>query len=465
MKRETINKLIIYTLMPGTALYISACGANAGDNSNAFILENPASVETPGQEIDSSEANTKPAADDENQADGSDKDMISGAETDTGVSSTGSSVTIVTERVDDVELTTDDGIVFYTISCSYPVVFVAGNEAASEKINADIRSRVDAFNTWTMQDAELAKEDLEYWNDEGVPAPFPYSSDLSFTVTRADENVIAFTENSYEYMGGAHGMPGTTGINYDTKTGELIVFTELSDNPDAFRADTLAYNQALAQTEYYSQQMFNTDDITNGTLEEVLYADGMWYLSTSGLVFMSPPYALAPYAAGTLEFTIPYSDLKVMGFKEAYTYTGSQIIKVMENDPYSIDLNGDGNEDSVMYSGEWVEDGSNHNDYITHLTINGVDFSQNGTEDVKEQLIGPWPDLRIYDLDDNEQYMELALIYEEWTSTESDNLVSTKYSRFFRYMEDGTLIYLGQVTGDVTDPAFAFSASDLKQDS
>ena len=118
-----------------------------------------------------------------------------------------------------------------------------------------------------------------------------------------------------------------------------------------------------------------------------------------------------------------------------------------------------------MYSGEWVVDGSNSNDYITHLTINGVDFSQNGTEDVKEQLIGPWPDLRIYDVDVHDNYVELALIYVEWAQNEDGNSVSTHYSRFFRYMEDGTLIYLGQVNNDVSDPSVSVSVSDFESDS
>ena len=451
------SKSTVCALLLGTALCFSACGATAEETPNTIMLENPASDGTQGQEINAYEENTKPSVEDENQE--------SSTENDADVTIADSSVTVVMKTEKDVSIVTDDGTVIYTITCSYPVVSIVGNETAAEKINENILSRVEFFNTATNESVEYAKADYEYMLSEGIQPPMPYSSDLSFTVTRADDNVIAFTENGYEYTGGAHGMPYTTGINYDAKTGELISFTDLSDNSDAFHADTLAYNQALAQTEYYSVQLFSTDDITNGTLEETLYADGMWYLSTSGLVFMSPPYALAPYAAGTLEFTIPYSDLKGMGFKEAYTYTGRQIVKVLENEPYGIDLNGDGQEDSVMYSGEWVEDGIGNNDYMTHLTVNGVDFSQNGTEDVMEQLIGPWPDLRIYDLEANDQYIELALIYEEWTQTEGDNLVSKKYSRFFRYTEDGALVYLGQVNSDVSDPLVSVSASDFEGDS
>ena len=462
MKRAHIKKITIGVSLMSAALCFSACGINTGETPNTFLLENP------GQEIDNSEANTEPTADDENQADGSDSDMISGAETDTSVSSAGSSVTVIMKTEDDVSIAADDGTVIYTITCSYPIVSIAGNEAATEKINENILSRVEFFNTATNESVEYAKEDYEYMLSEDIQPPMPYSSDLSYTVTRADDHVISFTENGYEYTGGAHGMPYKTGINYDANTGELLSFTDLSDDPDTFHADTLAYNQALAQTEYYSAELFNTDNITDGTLEEVLYADGGWYLSTSGLVFMSPPYALAPYAAGTLEFTIPYSELVNMGFKEQYNYTGRMIVELMENEPYSIDLNGDGQEDSISYYDEWVDDETDSRISLTHLTINGVDYSQDGTDDVREQLSSSLDmmDVYLYDLDVNDSYVEFATLSVIWSySDENDNYEATYNSKFFRYTEDGSLIYLGQADVDVSDPTVSVSVPDLESGS
>lgn len=467
MKKEKMNmrKTIFCALIMGTALCFSACGVNTDETPDSLILENPASGEMQGQEIDAAEENTETSAENENPGAVDEAGVNSGSETDSDVIGTDTSVTVVMKTEDNTELTTEDGTVYYVIGSSYPVVSIAGNEAAAEKINEDLYSRVSDFKAGANIQAETAKEDFEYMlsDMESDYTPIAYSSELSFTVTRADSNVISFTENGYDYMGGAHGMPYTTGINYDTKTGELITFTDLSDHPDAFRADTLAYNQALAQTEYYSTQMFSQDDITNGTLEQVLYSDGAWYLSTSGLIFMSAPYALAPYAAGTLEFTIPYNDLTNMGFKEQYTYTGRQIVKLFESGVYNTDLNGDGNEDSVIYSNEWLQNASSGLDSLMHLTINGVDFSDNDA--IKDKLLSSWPELCVYDLDVDDNYVELAFIYTVWTQDNAeDSAVSTQYSRFFRYTEDGSLIYLGRVKGDVTDPTVTFSASDIKDE-
>ena len=460
MKRKKLylKKSTLCAIILGAALCFSACGSGAGETPAADTAEteNVAADTTQEQEPDTPEENTEESAEDDSPTE-------SGSETDITVSNPDSSVSVSIVTADTVELTTEDGTVYYTITCSYPVVSIDGNDAAAERINADISSRVDNYNSGVNSDAETAKEDFEYMlsdADEGY-APSPYTADLSFTLIRADDNVISFTEDGYIYMGGAHGSPASIGVNYDTKTGDLIAFTDLSDDPDAFHADTLAYNQELAQTDYYSTQMFSTDDITNGTLEDTLYADDAWYLSPAGLVFMSAPYALAPYAAGTLEFTIPYSALDDMGFNDAYDYTGRQIVKLLEGSPYSIDLNGDGSVDSVDYSTEYLD--NDNYDVLTHLIVNGTDYAQDGTDDVKEQLTDPASSQPyVYDLDVNDNYVELAAVFEEWVFADdaSDPTVN-RYSRFFRYTQDGSLIYLGQVDGNVADLTFKFTASDF----
>ena len=460
-KRLYLKKSTLCAIIMGAALCFGACGSSADETPAADTAEteNAAADTTQEQEADTPEESTGEFAGESAE----ESPAESGSKTDIIVSVADSPVSVSIDTADTVELTTEDGTVYYTISCSYPVVSIKGNDAAAEKINADISTRVDNHYSGANSDAESAKEDFEYMlADAGEGnTPGPYTAELSFTVIRADDNVISFTEDGYVYMGGAHGSPSSIGVNYDARTGELISFTGLSDDPDTFHADTLAYNQKSAQNEYYSEQMFSTDDITNGTLESVLYADDVWYLSPSGLVFMSAPYLLAPYASGTLEFTIPYSDLAGMGFNDAYAYTGRQIVKLLEGNPYSTDLNGDGNEDSADYSTEYLDDDSYN--VLTHLTVNGTDYAQDGTDDVKEQLTDPTSSQPyVYDLDVNDDYVELAAVFEEWTfADDASDPVVNRYSRFFRYTQDGSLIYLGQVDGNVADLTFTFTASDF----
>lgn len=228
-------------------------------------------------------------------------------------------VTIEYETEDNSEKA-EDGTEIYTSSLSYPVVTIEGNEAAAEKINADIQNRIDSFRTNTTT-LDYAKEDYNFrLTDENNDFPFmPYAEDLWFGTARSDSNVISFVEEIYSFSGGAHGNTGHTGINYDTRTGGIISFEELSDDAVGFHDATLAYLQMLAETEEYQERMFDMESGLGGDLESVLYAPDKWYFSADGLTFISDPYELGPYAAGTIEFVIPYSELESMGLKPEYS--------------------------------------------------------------------------------------------------------------------------------------------------
>ena len=232
----------------------------------------------------------------------------------------------------------------------------------------------------------------------------------------------------------------------------MIAFADLSDDPDAFHEDTLAYNQNLAKTKAYQDRMFNSEYTnlygSDNELETVLYADDVWYLSTSGLVFMSAPYALGPYASGTIEFLIPYSDLAGMGLKDSYSYTDRLIMKLQENENFNFDLNGDGHEDSFLFFQENTENADGTYGALLHLTVNDTDFSQNGNDAVKKCLSDfSWGEYFLYDMNVDDDYTELAVLA---GVNEGNEFVY--YSHFFRYTGDGDLVYLGKSKGDLNDP-------------
>lgn len=458
MKRKTITKMFVCTLIMCAALCLGACGADTKETTDTPTHEAPASGETQEQEIDISKENTEPSIGDENQENSSGTDTNNGAETDITVSDVTSCVSIVIES-EEKHLVTESGITYLTMSCTYPIVSIEGNEDAAAKINEDIRSHVEPFMSETETYAWLT-DDLQYLleYDPELTDTY-YTAEKSYRVARADDKVISFAVVTYEYLGGAHGMPVSSSYNYDTKTGELIAFDELSDDPDSFHADTLAYNQKLAATETYSTRMFSSDDITNGTLENVLYDDGTWCLATYGLVFVSDPYLLGPYAAGAIEFIIPYYALAEMGLKEDYAYTDRQIVSVQENEPYSIDINGDGNEDSIQFYSEYTVDENGNYNLSVHLIINDVDFGQSGDDVLKEIMSQYLSDgFFLYDLNVDDDYLELVFL-----TGEMEKNYYVGYSNFYRYTKDGSLVYLGRVQGDVPDPTLSYF--ELESDS
>ena len=231
-----------------------------------------------------------------------------------------SGVVIIDSKTVEDQDTADDGTVIYSRSYTQPLVTIANNAEAAEKINANIQSRIDAF---TASDS-IRNESHEYYElsskEEGYDF-FEYNESLGFEKVRSDNNVISFIMTSSGYMGGAHGYYNSFGLNYDTTTGELLDFAALSNDSDKFYNDTLEYNRELTQTDEYKERMFPEDFFDGSELETVLYGDEKWYLSDEGLTFISNPYELGPYASGIIEFVIPYNELTEMGFKEEYNYS------------------------------------------------------------------------------------------------------------------------------------------------
>lgn len=447
------RRLPVCTLLLCAALSCASCAGTASDTNTA---DHSPSDESGQPNAGSTTENTEVSGTNNDQ--NADTDGSSGAN-DTNVSSESSNHIVIQMQTEEDNKTTEDGTVYYTRWADYPVVTMEGNAEAAEKINADIRSRIEEAKA-NLETEQWAKEellqDMETLGPDFVPVG--YSDGLTFQTVRADSNVIAFRLLYETYSGGAHGNQTVRGASYNAKTGELIAFSDLSDDPVAFREDTLAYNQKLAQTESYAMRMFSSDDVTNGSLESVLYADDVWYLSTTGLVFMSDPYALGPYAAGIIEFIIPYADLADMGFKDSYAHPDRFVLKMQPRGTYTADLNGDGEEDSVLIYSETVEKEDGTVETIPCLMINDTDFAKEGAAGIQEQLrhFPDWADAALYDLNPEDAYIELVYVSFDSGPEEEDY---GYYSYFYRYTEDQTLVYLGKVKGDINDPTV--SADEL----
>ncbi len=218
-------------------------------------------------------------------------------------------------------ISAEDGTTLYKSSCIYPVISIENNDAAAEKINADIRAILDAFyadtevRDWARESYQLHVDDEEHYYS------FIYfQEDLWIDIARSDRNVISIVLDCYSYAGGAHGSSSCTAISYSTKTGKQIAFSELGEDADSFYADTLAYNLELAMTDNYQEKFFDfVSDSLEETIENVLYnKENRWYLSADGIVFISNEYELGAYVYGMIDFFIPYSELEKMGLKEEY---------------------------------------------------------------------------------------------------------------------------------------------------
>ena len=336
----------------------------------------------------------------------------------------------------------------YTSTCTYPVVTIDGNEKVTDKINADIQAIVDDFYADTSY-PEWTKDDYEEYYNTNLHSY--YSNELLFTVARADSNVISFLITRQRYSGGAHDKYSYTGLNYDARTGELIDFSDLSENADAFHQDTLAFHQSLAASNSYKSIMW-PDDVTwkeDYDLEEVLYQDGRWYLSTSGLVFFSNPYELGAFFAGKIEFTIPYSDLEEMGFQEKYAYDGPKTILMQTEEVCFFDLNGDGQDEEIQFYIEQPGIGSTK----LHFIINSTDYAMQHEELASQfsdnHYLFCWAKCFLYDMDTEDDAIEIAFQMNTFDWDE-DRAIPTTF--FYCYDKNGQLDYLGTTESGVTNP-------------
>lgn len=302
MKNEK-NKLM-YAAIASAMLLCCSCGRQNAD------IGNDAAADETSQDKELPDGNAAESGGIDAPANENTQNNETGSANPTG------NITIKTKTIED-KSTAEDGTLIYVRSYVQPTVTIEGNETASENINSDIQKRIDSF----ASSDEMQNEAREYYEASLSDEDFifnEYSENLDFEAIRSDTNVISFVMTVYSYAGGAHGNYGGLGINYNAKTGKLIEFDELSEDAGKFYNDTLAFNQALAQTDEYKERLFTEDFLGEGEFEKVLYADEKWFLSNDGLVFISNPYELGPYAAGVIEFVIPYDDLDGMGLKEEY---------------------------------------------------------------------------------------------------------------------------------------------------
>lgn len=141
---------------------------------------------------------------------------------------------------------------------------------------------------------------------EPPPAAFPFETQIEggFETDLATSALYSGLFSAYAYTGGAHGNHFMLPLTYDVQTGRAIALAALF-RPGVAYADTLAARALPRLLAQYGA----------GTLfEDHLPAEpgtfSVFTLGPDSLTVYFPPYALAPYAAGTLEVSFGYDELR-----------------------------------------------------------------------------------------------------------------------------------------------------------
>jgi len=196
--------------------------------------------------------------------------------------------------------------------CRTPHVRIPGLEDEETAVNTKLLEFTEEFINGSKEEGdifvsveELLGEAEDHRKEMGSENWLPYARERNVYVARGDAALLSLIYDGYTNRGGAHGIVTRTGVNFDVENGRQLLFADLAADEQALRDICLQAlkEQALALKD--SRGLF--DDYEN-TLP-LLIRDGNWYFSQRGLVIIANPYDIAPYAAGRIEFSIPYKTL------------------------------------------------------------------------------------------------------------------------------------------------------------
>lgn len=198
------------------------------------------------------------------------------------------------------DFTADDGTVVMSVEYVFPGIENAGKVAAWQKIQDYYAVEGAAYLGDAVELSGYAAGDYEVAQAMGEDF-LPYGESMRWRIALQNESMVSIVRSYYanSVTGAAHPANFQFSETFDLATGDKLSLGNCFTDPDAGRTrvlDLLAQKGAGAG---YSREALE------GELN-----DAYFYLSDEGLVIYYQPDTLAPYAAGLLEFTLPYADLQ-----------------------------------------------------------------------------------------------------------------------------------------------------------
>lgn len=236
-------------------------------------------------------------------------------------------------------LTAEDGTeVLVSKSTAYDIVYPEASDA-QKAIQKDLEQVVADFH----KDSNKQEEDAQTYYQEflkggGKKEAFtPYTFELTCKPLRADNNVVSILFYSYAYCGGAHGSLTTFARNYSAKTGKVLTMKDFGKEVSSLVTDNaVKFINAIQDTDdaFFYDKVKAADESVQSMLET-----GSFYLSQDGLVLIDGQYLLQPYAAGIVEFTTSYDDLRGK-LNDEYSLPGGVTNCVSAMGTYTFDQDG-----------------------------------------------------------------------------------------------------------------------------
>ena len=239
----------------------------------------------------------------------SESEEPAGSETPAGTEEPGESEApeaLSAEVTLEEELSTveEDGVTYMTAQSVAPNVNIEGADEAAQAIASVLAERLTVSQEDIDEYAAMAREHYDTLDETERESFCGYSIRYSAEVKRS-EGVLSVLCTRTEYTGGAHDNTSVFGLTFDLSTGALLSAADIAADYEGLCAKVAESVSAQAE------------ELEEGTITGDLdaYAGGVldtekWYLDGEGLVVFAAPDELAPHAAGTIVFTIPYTELE-----------------------------------------------------------------------------------------------------------------------------------------------------------
>ena len=154
---------------------------------------------------------------------------------------------------------------------------------------------------------------------ENVEQGAIYAEADSFAITYASPALLSVRHDFYDNEGGAHGNYGTTNLNINMESGELLKIDDVLAEPSAAILTLWCKQQIEAEKLKRSPDI----DLSEGAAErdkviaEVVRDLASWSIGETGITVSFDPYAVGAYAEGTYQCRFPTAGVKQMALEGA----------------------------------------------------------------------------------------------------------------------------------------------------
>ena len=186
----------------------------------------------------------------------------------------------------------EDGVTYMTAQSVAPNVSIEGADEAAQAIASMLSERLTVSQEDIDEYAAMAREHYDTLDETERESFGGYSIRYSAEVKRS-EGVLSVLCTRTEYTGGAHDNTSVFGLTFIATDYEGLC-AKVAESVAA-QAEELEEGTITGDLDAYAGGVLDTEK---------------WYLDGEGLVVFAAPDELAPHAAGTIVFTIPYTELE-----------------------------------------------------------------------------------------------------------------------------------------------------------